>query len=356
MAQVADAIPSRLPVLTGDPAVLPEELNDVSPFGMQGSRREVLQILDPDCVGRLAATLALTGSRQEIRSREFVDRTIARHPQWVAEYQVVRLIEKSLWIQGHCDLVMTLTRNPSQIPDDPPPAIMKALARSYALHPEAATWYGVPLFSEQKNRQGLPIPLLAHEIREEHEKRILAAQQNALRWGWLYRLMAETMQIPGRLGRAGAAVGRKVGQAGTAMVRQWRQARRDARLRRHAQALAELQYARTGRVWAEMPEHSTLLGRLASRTGGVLGTAADTTIRYSAVPLTFGALTGTSLMAAKAILIAKAIPTVIVPMAIVATDPFLFVELPEEPGRLRLIGHWYWQQHRKGRKQLHLHV
>jgi hypothetical protein len=43
-------------------------------------------------------------------------------------------------------------------------------------------------------------------------------------------------------------------------------------------------------------------------------------------------------------------------MTIVACDPFLFIELPDEPGKFRFLGHWYWQGPPKGKQKLHLHV
>lgn len=43
-------------------------------------------------------------------------------------------------------------------------------------------------------------------------------------------------------------------------------------------------------------------------------------------------------------------------MTILECDPFLFVELPHEPDRLRFLGHWYWQEQPRGKTKLHLHA
>jgi hypothetical protein len=48
--------------------------------------------------------------------------------------------------------------------------------------------------------------------------------------------------------------------------------------------------------------------------------------------------------------------TIIVPLTIVSADPFLFIELPDEPGKLRHLGHWYWQGPVQGNRKLHLHA
>ncbi|MEZ6124202.1 MAG: hypothetical protein R3C49_13650 [Planctomycetaceae bacterium] len=66
------------------------------------------------------------------------------------EYRIIHLIERSLWFDGRRDFVMQMTRNPSQIADNPPAEIRRALARAYTLHPDATVWYGVPLFGEER--------------------------------------------------------------------------------------------------------------------------------------------------------------------------------------------------------------
>ena len=52
----------------------------------------------------------------------------------------------------------------------------------------------------------------------------------------------------------------------------------------------------------------------------------------------------------------QVVPLFLAPAAVIACDPFLFIELPDEPGKLRMLGHWYWQQQEDGSKKLHVHV
>jgi hypothetical protein len=40
----------------------------------------------------------------------------------------------------------------------------------------------------------------------------------------------------------------------------------------------------------------------------------------------------------------QVVPLFLAPAAVIACDPFLFIELPDEPGKLRMLGHWYWQR------------
>jgi len=49
-------------------------------------------------------------------------------------------------------------------------------------------------------------------------------------------------------------------------------------------------------------------------------------------------------------------PLFLAPAAVIACDPFLFNELPDEPGKLRILGNWYWQHQPDGTKKLHVHV
>jgi hypothetical protein len=316
---------------------------DASPFGLQGLKRNSLQILKPEFIGALAATLALRSrSRREIRDPQFVAKILSWYPSWQEEFQVVRLIERSLWINGQNDLVMTLTPNPSQIPDNPPPEINGALTRAYVLHPQATVWYGVPVFSDQKNSQGLPIPLTAAQIQAERDRRIAAAQAHALRWRWLYRAM---VSIPAGCRRFEQAVTGAVRRVGNGIAEYGRRARRDARRRVRAEDAAQMEYVRHGRTWTEIPEHTTLLGRLASEGLKVAVLAKD----HLAAPAAASA--GVS----AAVTIGTWLPTLFVPIPLIMVDPFLFVELPDETGKLRHLGHWFWQPDERGGHQLHLH-
>lgn len=347
MLQTLPAIPCKHPEWSPIPET--DDWLDSSPFGLQGLARESLQILKPECVNRLAVALALRGTRRQIRDPEYVNRVLSWHPDWVDEYQVVHLIEKSLWIQGHSDLVMTMTRNPSQIPDNPPPKIMDALSRAYMLHPDAAIWYGVPLFGEQRNDDDLPIPVTAVEVKAEAARRIQAAQRHALRWRWAYRTALTAAEIPALCCHYAGAIRnwfRNAFQGGADYLQKCRQ---DARNRARAIALAEDQRCRFGDSNIDIPEHRTGLGKAIKTSFVILELMAhQASIAGSASPFV-AALTGP-------LVIAKFSPMIFFPLTIVATDPFLFVELPEEPGKLRHLGHWYWQQQPEGGHKLHLHV
>jgi hypothetical protein len=107
-----------------------------------------------------------------------------------------------------------------------------------------------------------------------------------------------------------------------------------------------MEYMRYGRIKTQMPEASTLVGRAAARA---LSAAEIATGRMAAHGTLMGVTSATLAMS-------QIIPMIFVPMTVVSCDPFLFVELPEEPGKLRHIGHWYWQGPARGDQKLHLHV
>lgn len=323
--------------------------DEASPFGLQGLKRELMQLLKPECISRLAATLALRGTPQQIRDPQFVQSILDRNESWVDEYRVVHLIEKSLWINGRSDLVMTLLKNPSQIPDNPPREIHQALSRANTLHPDATIWYGVPLFSEDVNEDGLPIPLTSSEVHAEAQRRIAAAQKQALRWRWLYRGVLGATQLPRRIGHAFHTLGMRFYVAGQRMSEFYRRARLDAKKRAIAAMHAENERQRFGCSFTHMPEHSTWLGRWAA-FGVEFGYMFQSMLNYAAP------VAGVAGMASVPLTIAKIIPLFMVPMTVVAADPFLFVELPEEPGKLRHLGHWYWQSQTDGQQKLHLHA
>ena len=321
---------------------------EASPFGLQGLKRDTMQLLKPECVTKLAATLALRGTKQQIRDPQFVQTILDRNEAWQDEYRVVHLIEKSLWINGRSDLVMTLLKNPSQIPDNPPREIHQALSRAHTIHPDATIWYGVPLFSDETNDDGLPIPLTAAEVRAEAERRIAAAQTHALRWGWFYRALVGAMQVPGRIGHGYHVLNQRFLRAQQRMAEFYRRARRDSKARAQAAMRAEMEHQRFGCSFTQMPEHSTWLGRSAAFMVE-LGYMLQEMLNYAAP------VAGLAGMASVPLTIAKIIPMFMVPMTIVAADPFLFVELPDEPGKLRHLGHWYWQI-KDGETKLHLHA
>jgi hypothetical protein len=327
-----------LPPMVGDMG-----LDEASPFGLQGLKRETLRVLKPDCIRRLAVTLALHGTPEQIGDESYVAGLLSQRPDWWDDYRVVHLIEKTLWISGHSDLVMTLIRNPSQIPDNPPPEIHKLLSRAYAVHPDATIWYGVPLFSKATNADGLPIPLTAEEVRAEARRRIAAAQQQALRWGWAYRTGFRVMMWPAV---SYQSMRQRLIQIKEHCVSHYRQARADARRRTKAAIQAQMEQCRMGRSWTTPPEHSTSLGWTAAKILETLFLA-QSVAGYVAPAM------GT---AAVPLAIAKIVPMFLIPLPIIVADPFLFVELPDEPGKLRHLGHWYWQDQPDGAKKLHVHA
>ena len=325
------------------------EFEDTSPFGLQGLARDTLQIIKPDCINRLAVRLALRATREQIQDPEYVNRVLSWHPDWVEEYQVVHLIERSLWIQGQSDLVMTMTQNPSQIPDNPPQKIRDALSKAYVLHPDSTIWYGVPLFSEAKNEDGLPIPVTAAEVRSEARRRIEAAQQHALRWGWLYRAALAAARVPSMCWHTGQSVGNRIRQTARGVSEYWNRCRQDARRRARAIIIAEQERCRFGCSHTEIPEHRTWLGQSLETACVILElTAYQASLAGAASPY-LG-------MIAAPLAVAKFAPLIFVPLTVVACDPFLFVELPDEPGKLRHLGHWYWQTQPEGGQKLHLHA
>ena len=111
------------------PLVADMGLEDNSPFGLQGLARESIELLKADAIKPLAAALALNGNRDQIRDHALTEKILARNSGWVDEYCIVRLIESSLWFDGQSDFVMQMTRNPSQIPDNPPVEVQAALLK-----------------------------------------------------------------------------------------------------------------------------------------------------------------------------------------------------------------------------------
>lgn len=356
MSTVAHAQPvrseSRRPVRQSEsaqqlpPVVAALDWEDASPYGLQGLARETLRILKPECITRMAMTLALRGTPEQIRDPEFVNRQVQLRESWVEEYHVVHLIERSLWIQGHNDLVMTLIRNPSQIPDNPPREIQNILTEAYGLHPQATIWYGVPMFGEETTPDGLPIPVTAEEVRQEAARRIEAVQQHALRWGWFYRSLLRLSRLPAACARGTYRLLELLLDTPRIAIANWfRRVRKMNRRRVRAQAQAQLEYCRSGRILppADFKEDS-LIDRF---TLGAYD-ASGFLVRQALATAPIGA--GSSLLFSLAKI------SILTPAPFVLCDPFLFLELPEEPGKLRQLGHWYWQDQPDGSRKLHLHV
>lgn len=312
-------------------------LADDSPFGIQGLARDSLKILKPGCINALAATLALRGTPEQIRDPQFVAKMLDRHEEWQNEFRVVHLIEKSLWIDGHSDLVMTMVKNPSRILDNPPREILDAMSLAISVHPQSTIWYGVPLFSDETNADGLPIPLTAAEVRAEATRRVQAAQQQAVRWQWIYRAVFKVCRTPMQLVRSLIQIRQRVHQSGQNVAKYWKRVRCDLRNRRRARILAQSEFYKTGRAVRITPIPSTLVGRVTARTADSIESLNE-------------------MVAYRVSLLESVLPLPISPMTIMECDPFLFVELPHEPNRLRFLGHWYWQGQPRGEAKLHLHA
>lgn len=334
---------------------------EASDFGLIGLRRETLRILKPEFVNELALQLALRGTREEITSGELTARLLTRYPDWQQEYQIVHLIEKSLWIQGQSDLVMTLTKNPSQIPDRPPQKVLTALSKAHLEHPDANVWYGVPLFSDQVNADGLPVPLTAAEVRAEHRRRLEGAQQHAARYRLLYRAMAFLLSLPLLMLRGARALLMRLRGRWQRIVNYYRRYRRDVRRRQSAAVVAELAYCRYGHANHEIPEHTTLLGQVTEQGwSAALRLQGLTSQIGGVVPMTPGTghliVLGNMMPLAPLFMFMEFSPF-FVPAMIISADPFLFVELADEPEKLRHVAHWYWQgSHHTGKQKLHLHL
>lgn len=340
------------------PLVAEISFEDASPFGVQGLQRDSLSILKPEAVKPFAVAMSLAGAQKNMQDPALANQTLSRNPDWVQEYRVVHLIEKSLWFDGRCDFVMQMMRNPSQIPDNPPPEIREALAIAYTLHPDATVWYGVPVFGDERNAQGLPIPLTADQVRHEASRRMQSAIRHARRMGWFYRSVARARRVPQSIRQSIRRCVHSVTGAWQRLVAEYQQACRDSKRRRRAAALAQFEYVRTGRKTTVIPEHTTRLGKLASIAATSLGQIGANLDSANLRTEEFienhrFAAAGAAVLPFMAL---QVVPLFLAPAAVVACDPFLFIELPDEPGKLRMIGHWYWQPNAAGNDKLHVHV
>lgn len=253
---------------------------------------------------------------------------------------------------------MQMLRNPSQIPDNLPAEVQAALRKAYALHPDATVWYGVPLFGDEVTADGLPVPLTASQVKEESLRRITAAQEHAESMGWLYRTLLRINRLPGHCRALVRSTVLKIWRSWERTVIEIRQARKDARNRARAMARAKFEYYRTGKVTTAVPEHSTRVGGLAAKAARSLQTLEQSVSRSVTFTEEFlerhsSSATGLAVLPFMALQI---VPLFLVPATLVACDPFLFIELPEEPGKLRMLGHWYWQRMEDGTNKLHVHV
>lgn len=325
------------------------DFDDVSPFGLQGLARKRIRVLKPESITPFAVNLALSASRKQIQDPKFVIDQLNQQPEWFDEYRIVHLIEKSLWIQGHCDLVMTLTKNPKQIPDNPPAKIKQALANCRMHHGYATIWYGVPLFSDAQNADGLPIPVTADEVRQEARRRIRATQEHALRWFWYFRAAMAFTSIPVFCWRFTVGIKRRIQSFCVGFAQYWKRCQEDVRRRDRARYTAEWEYGRYGWATTQVPEHTTWLGRTLETAAVIFELIALEAQITGVVSPLLGAV-------ATPLIFAKFAPLIFVPITVMSCDPFLFVELREEPGKLRHIGHWYWQKQEGARDKLHLHV
>ncbi len=339
------------------PLVADMGIEDSSPFGLQGLERETLTVLKANAVKPLAASLALSASREQIKDPVVAEKLLVENPHWGDEYRVIHLIERSLWFDGRHDFVMQMMRNPSQIPDNPPAEIREALAKAYSLHPDATVWYGVPVFGEEKNASGLPIPLTASEVRKEAERRLTAARQHALRMGWFYRSLLRIRRLPHSVRQWSRRRWLGIKSVWHQFVSEYRQARKDAQRRRRAALRAKFEYMRTGRRATMLPQHTTRVGSIAALAASLvqMETRLDESDEWKDEFIENHRFAAAG-MAVLPLVALQVLPLFLSPAAVIACDPFLFIELPDEPGKLRMIGHWYWQPQPCGRETLHVHV
>jgi hypothetical protein len=349
---------SRAKDIRSLPLVADIGLEDSSPFGVQGLSRESIQMLKATSIKPLAAALALSGTREQIRDPALMQKILARNESWAEDFCIVRLIERSLWFSGQSDFVMRMMKNPSQIPDNPPAEVQAALTKAYALHPDATVWYGVPLFGDVVTSDGLPVPLTASQVKQESLRRLAAAQDHAASMGWLYRSLLRLNRLPGQCRDSIRSRIAKIWRSWERSKAEFRQARKDAKTRARAMARARFEYYRTGKVTTVVPEHSTRVGGLAAKAARSLATLEQSVGRSVSFTEEFmdrhsSSATGLAVLPFMALQI---VPLFVVPATLVAFDPFLFIELPDEPGKLRMLGHWYWQQMEDGTSKLHVHV
>jgi hypothetical protein len=334
------------------PLVAGFDLEDASPYGLQGLSRGKLSVLKPDCVTSLAITLALQGSRKQIRDPGFVAEVLKQNPGWQQEFQIVHLIEKSLWIQGRSDLVMSMLKNPSFIPDNPPDTVTQTLINAYFKHSHATVWYGVPLFGEEKTPSGLPIPLSAQEVKSEAERRIKIAQQHALRWGWLYQSLAAGAAIPALILQGFVNTGTSISNKYTGLKQWIVRLRKNARRKQRRKLLNQFQYCRYGtenfiNPYQDMSDTDKFVLDAIEATSIAAMNAAGLTGQLTLYTAPLGA-TGWGVYFTYI--------SLYIPLTMIPIDPFLFIELKDEPGKLRHLAHWYWQEHANGKRTLHLHL
>jgi hypothetical protein len=325
------------------------DLEDSSPYGLQGLRRPGLSILKADRMSSLAALLATSSTAAQLRDAEYVTEWLQQHPEWCDHYAVVHLVDSTLWMAGQHDLVMTLLPNPSQVPDEPPEAVHRVLTDAYLRHPQSTIWYGVPLFGQGRTVDELPIPVTAEEVRTEAARLANAVRLQALRWRWAYRSAARLSAVPMWLRREWVKTTTRWKSAADVCVETVKQARRDARRRTRAMAVRELECCHRGVAWTALPQHRTWLGTFAARWSD----RAEVAGRWAEASAPAAGLAAQALVLPG--LVASLLPSLAVPTGFVLCDPFLFLELPDEPGQLRLLAHWYWQPMPDGSRKLHLH-
>jgi hypothetical protein len=186
----------------------------------------------------------------------------------------------------------------------------------------------------------------------------MAAQKHAEGLGWFYRMLLRINRMPQTCRQAVHVEVLKIKSLWQRTVTEYRMARKDAQGRARAQARADFEYYRTGKSTTVVPEHSTRMGQYASRAAQSLlkmehrlGRSADFTEEF--MERHSYAAVGLAILPMMAL---QVVPLFLAPAAVIACDPFLFIELPDEPGKLRMLGHWYWQQQADGSKKLHVHV
>ena len=242
------------------------------------------------------------------------------HPQWFDSYTLISAFDRSLMLPGHQNLVMHLVEDPTQIPDRPPTSIIERLLVAERMYPTAKIYYAEPVFAVSSDPSKLPVPMTENAFLCEAGQRILKAQALAKRWAWYYWAV-----------RCAKALDSKYDA--------WCKSHEIARIKAEMEGIERL----TKDVSEITARHGEGMGRTITppEMMRLMEFERRLLVRRlkSSTPDTVLSLS----MEAQLDIIMRRI------------DPLLLLELPEEPGKLRLIGHWFWHK-TNGKECLHLHL
>ena len=300
------------------PQPLPWQPDDESNFGAFGRLRQTIAVLKPDAITMLAAYWA-TGGRTALNGNDIFGKAKTEHPGWFDTLNVIEAFDRSLMLPA-TRLVMSMVRDPHQIPDSPPPAAMQRFLQGIQQHPDATIWYAEPVFALNPTPDSLPVPVSDEAFLRESGDRVLQAQRFKNAFGWFYRGHAKAGQLLLRLEKYF----------------------HDRKLQR------ERLRAEAARESAEAKMQSLTTGRIVGRRSAnqELAEIRELEARYEQVAREFPEL---ELMGYRALTPVR--------MQMFRFDPLLFLELPGEQKLLRLVAHWFWQTQGAGQpRKLHLHL